>query len=124
MMPTTADDIVTKKSSIDREKKTAVQILDDKIYQALEKKNGSNDAKMASVIHDLMDERTDIYVQAYAGSLNSDDMDKALAAMKVATADMTRVAKEMKEVTDIIGKAGDRLAAGGKVVSTLRGVIS
>jgi hypothetical protein len=123
-MPTSADDIVTKKSSIDREKKTAVQILDDKIYQALEKKNGSNDDKMSSVIHDLMDERTDIYVQAYAGSLNSDDMDKALAAMKAATADMTRVATEMKEVTDIIAKTGDLLAAGGKVVSTLRGVIS
>ncbi len=121
-MPTNGATIAAQKSDIDAQKSEAVHILDLKIGEAIGLKN-QGDARMSDVIHELMDERTDVYLQAYAGSLESADMAQALAAMKAATTQMNAVAQYLKTAADFIGKTADLLSASGKIVTTLRGII-
>lgn len=108
-------------ADIDAEKQIALNILDQKIIDAINLKSSSGASEMPSVIHDLMEQRTKIYVQDYVGALNSPDMLKALAIMKAATTDMTNVAATMKQVADYVAKVAGLVSGGAKVVTGLKG---
>lgn len=120
MPPVAAD----PQADIDAEKETALDILDQKIMDAIKLKNSSGDPKMPAVVHDLMEQRTKIYVQDYVGSMHSPDMLKALEIMKAATTDMKEVAATMKLVADYVAKAASLIGGGAKVVTGLKGIIN
>ncbi len=109
---------------IDQEKKNALDILDQKIIDAINLQNSSGAAEMPGIVHDLMEQRTKLFVQDYIGSLHSEDMVKALTIMKAATTDMTNVAAIMKKVADYVAHAASLVSGGAKVVTALRGIIN
>ncbi|MFL5266204.1 MAG: hypothetical protein ACJ8AH_06320 [Stellaceae bacterium] len=106
---------MTTIDDINAEKKAAVTILDQKIFDAIERKNaGVSDAqerRLDQAIHVLMVCRSAVFVQAYTAALGSAAMKAALNALKAATVDMNKVAARMRSVTTIINNAAD-LAAG------------
>ena len=111
---------------IDQEKKNALDILDQKIIDAINLQNSSGAAEMPGIVHDLMEQRTKLFVQDYIGSLHSEDMVKALTIMKAATTDMTNVAAIMKKVADgmLPAYAASLVSGGAKVVTALQGIIN
>ncbi|MCF8534284.1 MAG: hypothetical protein K9G48_14855 [Reyranella sp.] len=115
---------IDPQTDIDAEKKTAVAILDQKIADAIKLQNATGASEMPAVINDLMEQRTTIFVQHYIGSMHHPDMLKALAIMKAATKDMTKVAATMKVVADYVAKAADLVSGGGKVITGLKGIIN
>jgi hypothetical protein len=111
-MPT-IDEIIAQQDA-------AVAIQDQKIMDAISLKNNGV-AGMDAVIHTLMEQRQTIYLAAYTGALNSNEMTKALAVLKAATADMNTVAAKMVSATEFISNVAAFGTAANKVVSALKG---
>ena len=105
---------------IGKEKDAAVAVLEKKIGDALDLKN-AGEAGMDPIIHDLMTKRVAVFLQAYTGALESEEMQKALTALKAATADMSRVAAEMKKAAEFIAKAAKLLGGADKAIAALQG---
>lgn len=107
-------------AEINNEKDAAVAILDDRIVEAIRLKNARTPG-MDQALHDLMSQRVTVFLQAYVASLESADLQNALAVMQGATADMHQVAAQMIGATNFINKAAEFLGAAQKVAGALKG---
>jgi t-SNARE complex subunit (syntaxin) len=112
-------------SDIDAQRDAALAILDDKILQARKQRNAgvpaAQEAQLDQAINDLSEQRQAVFDQAFERALDSDEMDKALAALRVATSEMNRVAAEMMTATTIINNLAALGSAVEKVTTALKG---
>jgi len=106
--------------AINAQKDVAVAVLDQKILDGITLKNAGQNG-MDAPIHDLMVQRTAVYLQAYTAALNSQEMTAALAALTAATAEMNTVAAVMVSATKFISNVASFLGASNKVISALQG---
>lgn len=102
-----------------------VELLDDKISEAITIKNGLaiNDPKrlnLSDTITDLMRSRTDLQIQALKAGLDSAQLAAALKKITTASQDLKKEAKKMKSATTFINNANAVIGAAAKVTNTLK----
>ena len=110
---------------IDTQKDAALAILDAKILDARKQRNAgvppAKEAQLDQAIEDLAAQRQAVFDQAFESALNSDEMNRALAALRTATADMSKVAAQMTTATSIIANVAALGSAVDKVMTALKG---
>lgn len=112
-------------SDIDAQRDAALAILDDKILEARKQRNAgvpaAQEAQLDQAIEDLTEQRQAVFDQAFERALDSDEMDKALAALRAATSNMNKVAAQMTTATSIINNLAALGSAVEKVTTALKG---
>ena len=116
---------MTTMDDIDAQKDAALAILNAKILDARKQRNAgvpaAQEAPLDQAIEDLAAQRQALFDQAFESALNSDEMNRALAALRAATADMSRVAAQMTTATSIIANVAALGSAVDKVTMALKG---
>lgn len=102
-----------------------IQLLDDKIGEAITMKNGLaiSDPKrldLSTTINQLMDSRTDLHIQELKAGLGSAQLAAALAKISTASQDLKTEAAKMKSVTSFINNTNAVVGAATKVTNVLK----
>lgn len=103
-------------------KQDALDVYDRKIVDGIRLQNSSGNPDLPDAVHRVMEQRTRIYVQDYAGALNGSDMARALAVIRSATGALTDIAANMVNAAGFVGNAASFVSAGAKVVTGLQGL--
>src|SRR5665213_3746739 len=105
---------------INAQKDAALAILDQKILDAAGLRNDGKPG-MGDVLATLKTQRQAVFDTALDAALNSAELTAALATIKAATGDMTKVAARMVIATDYVSNIASFGTAASKVVSALKG---
>lgn len=97
-----------------------VELLDDKIGEAIKIKNGlaigdPRRLDLSTTINELMDSRTELHIQELRTALGSSQLAAALAKITKASKDLETEAAKMKDATSFIKNANAVIGAATKV---------
>ncbi len=102
-----------------------VELLDDKISEAITKKNGlaisdPQRLDLSTAISELMGSRTDLHIQELRAGLDSAQLAAALAKITKASEDLKTEAAKMKTVTSFLKNTNAVTGAATKVTNIVR----
>jgi hypothetical protein len=121
----TEKDITETKKHITDQRDNDVALLDDKIREAIKIKNDLDigdpqRAKLSTIVNDLMQSRTDMYLQHLKDGLHSAQLAAALAKITAASDDLKKEAEKMKTVTTFIKNTNAVIGAAAKVTNIVK----